>query len=269
NSKIRRKEGRKFWSRSRSERRILFRSGSPIRRRRKIRGGGFCLNGVKTAAAAGQRGRVKAEKGVSLGEMAKKLTLWHTRTFRPIFTHEELEPIMVAAGFLPLPVMEAPPPLSRGGGTAAWREYAYRAEAAAAPEEMMPRPRLPFPRIDGLHLMAYKAFFAALEFYLGVHHVSNLFHVRTMSLTKAQDRAVDRTYRPMRECEMGEEGMFVYRDGTLDNFTKMICNNDEEDGSIISKSSEKCLKKTNSDDNSNNPANLINFVEWKDLLPDY
>nr|XP_010927323.1 uncharacterized protein LOC105049397 [Elaeis guineensis] len=190
---------------------------------------------------AGQRGRVTAEMRATLGEMAKKLTLWHTPTFRPIFTHDELEPIMVAAGFAPLPVKEAPPPLSGGGGTtaAAWREYAYRAAAAAAPEEMMPRPRLPYPRIDGLHLMAYKAFLVAVEFYIGVHHVSNLFHVRTMSLTKAQDRAVDRTYRPMRECEMEEEGIFVYRDGTLDDFTKMICNKDEEDGSISNKSSAK------------------------------
>lgn len=87
-----------------------------------------------------------------------------------------------------------------------------------------------------------------------------------MSLTKAQDRAVGRTYRPMRECEMEEEGIFVYRDGTLDNFTRMICDMDEED-SISSKSSEKCLKKTSSDDNNNSPANLINFVELKDLLP--
>ncbi|XP_008787077.3 uncharacterized protein LOC103705220 [Phoenix dactylifera] len=195
----------------------------------------------------------------AMEEVAKKLTLWHTRTFRPMFTHDELEPIMLAAGFVPLPLYEAAAP---GGGGTAWKEYKYR---AAAEGEMLPRPRLPYPRIDGLHLMAYKAFFLALEFYLGAHLVPELFHVRTMSLTKAQDGDIDRTYRPMRECEMELEGEWIlaYRDGTLDSFTKMICSKDEEDGSI----SEKGLKKMNSYDDSNSPASLMNFVAWKDLLP--
>lgn len=80
-----------------------------------------------------------------------------------------------------------------------------------------------------------------------------------MSLTKAQDRAIDRTFRPMRDCEMEveEEWMLVYRDGTLDDFTKMFCNEDEENASI----SEKGLKKMSRDDNGNN------FIALKDLLP--
>ncbi|XP_010932689.1 uncharacterized protein [Elaeis guineensis] len=198
-----------------------------------------------------------AEVKVAMEEVAKKLTLWHTRTFQPILTHDDLEPIMLTSGFVPLPVNEA---AAAGGGGMAWKEYKYR----AATWEMLPRPRLPYPRIDGLHLMAYKAFFLALEFYLGAHLVSDLFHVRTMSLTKAQDRAIDRTYRPMRDCEMEveEEWLFVYRNGTLDNFTKMFCDKDEEDDSI----SEKGLKKI-SHGNSNSPANLMNFIALKDLLP--
>ncbi|CAM8978663.1 unnamed protein product [Rhodiola kirilowii] len=30
----------------------------------------------------------------------RKLALWYTKTFKPITTHEELEPIMVTLGFV-------------------------------------------------------------------------------------------------------------------------------------------------------------------------
>lgn len=138
-----------------------------------------------------------AGKPVKLEEMvAKKLALWHTRTFRPIITHDELEPLMAAVGFvpLPLPLPLGPPQLPEGQqqpSAVAWREYASRSEAAAcggrgrgrrrsagAGSGVGPRPRLPYPRIDGLHLTTYKAFFLALEFYLGPTLVPNLFHVR-------------------------------------------------------------------------------------------
>lgn len=129
-------------------------------------------------------------KPLKIEEMvAKKLALWHTTTFRPIITHDELEPIMASAGFVPLPVAAAPPSSPQGAQQTplAWREYASRSEAACRGRERgrgrrslvaPPRPRLPYPRIDGLHLMAYKAFLLALEFYLGPTFVPDLFHVR-------------------------------------------------------------------------------------------
>lgn len=108
-------------------------------------------------------------------DVAKKLTLWHTGTFRPILTHEELDPIMASAGFVALPMSA-----TNAGGHVAWREYAFRSESRGGADAggFLPRPRLPFPRIDGLHLLAYQAFFDALEFYLGAHQVPDLFHVR-------------------------------------------------------------------------------------------
>ncbi|KAM1684040.1 hypothetical protein ACFXTN_032148 [Malus domestica] len=33
----------------------------------------------------------------------RKLALWYTRTFKPIMTHDELEPIMATLGFVGLP----------------------------------------------------------------------------------------------------------------------------------------------------------------------
>ena len=111
-------------------------------------------------------------KEFQMEDVAKKLTLWHTATFRPILTHDELEPIMASVGFVPLAAPVTPPP----AGHVAWREYAFRSENRGG--EFLPRPRLPFPRVDGLHLLAYQAFFDALEFYLGAHQVPDLFHVR-------------------------------------------------------------------------------------------
>ena len=138
------------------------------------------------AGAGGGRGR---ELRMSIEEVAKKLSLWHTPTFRPILTHDELEPILGAAGFVPLPApaprqqqQECLPPAGAAGAVA-WREYAFlgcNANAAARrrPAGPGPRPRLPYPRLDGLHLKTYEAFLGAVEAYLGADRVSNLFHVR-------------------------------------------------------------------------------------------
>lgn len=117
--------------------------------------------------------------GFQMEDVAKKLTLWDTRTFRPILTHDELEPIMASVGFVPLPMSLTS--LGGGGhgpGHVAWREYAFRSESRHRGGDFLPRPRLPYPRIDGLHLLAYQAFFDALDFYLGAHQVPDLFHVR-------------------------------------------------------------------------------------------
>ncbi|WOL13959.1 hypothetical protein Cni_G22739 [Canna indica] len=228
-------------------------------------------------------------KPVKIEEMvAKKLALWHTRTFRPIMNHDELEPIMAAAGFLPLPMAEAAPPAQEGPQAAvAWREYASRSEAATAAAAcgvsrrrraavVAPRPRLPYPRIDGLHLMAYKAFLLALEFYLGPTLVPNIFHVRTMSLSKVHDRPFEKAYRPMKDCEIDDEGILVYREGTLDHITKITCshyssddiNNGNSSISCIISPSDTYIKKANCEDGTkSNAVNSSFLVALKDLFP--
>ncbi|KAG6471264.1 hypothetical protein ZIOFF_072374 [Zingiber officinale] len=255
-----------------------------------------------------------ASKPVKVEELiAKKLALWHTRTFRPIMTHDELEPLLAAAGFVPLPLPPPPPDGQKQAPAVVWREYASRLEAAAEGggrgkrrrhAAVVPRPRLPHPRIDGLHLMTYKAFFLALEFYLGPTLVPNLFHVRcapppicprlrtvpvqsplfcsrTMSLTRAHDRVFERSYRPMRDCEMDDEGILVYRDGTLDQVTRIVCSqhggeeidddddsNRGTDASLISSSADNSTKKTKCDDGLKKAVNASScLVPLKDLFP--
>ncbi|WVZ92223.1 hypothetical protein U9M48_038306 [Paspalum notatum var. saurae] len=193
--------------------------------------------GAGAGAGAGTKGRER-RVSISIEEVAKKLSLWHTATFRPILTHDELEPILSAAGFVPLPP-PAPAPVppkhqqpepqeERERAVAvAWREYAFlgrNANAAAPPRRWLgPRPRLPYPRLDGLHLKTYQAFLGAVEAYLGAHHVSNLFHVRLMPVTTPNDRAFDKVFRPMRNCSPEEDGLIVYREGTLDDLTFEAC----------------------------------------------
>ncbi|XP_074579401.1 uncharacterized protein LOC141835901 [Curcuma longa] len=234
-----------------------------------------------------------ASKPVKLEEtVAKKLALWHTRTFRPIMTHNELEPLMAAFGFVALPL--APPPLlpegqqQQSAAAVVWQEYASLSEAAVRgggggkrrrrASGAPPRPRLPYPRIDGLHLMTYKAFFLALEFYLGPARVPNLFHVRTMSLSRRLDRVFGKCYRPMKDCEMEDEGILVFRDGTLDHITRItisqyggdeIDDNDNNGGgggrritSVIS-CADNSMKKPNLDDSIKNAY----LVPLKDLFP--
>ncbi|URE10389.1 hypothetical protein MUK42_03766 [Musa troglodytarum] len=216
-------------------------------------------------------------KPLKIEEMvAKKLALWHTTTFRPIITHDELEPIMASAGFVPLPVAAAPPSSPEGAQQTplAWREYASRSEAACRgrgrrSQMAPPRPRLPYPRIDGLHLMAYKAFLLALEFYLGPTFVPNLFHVRTMSLTRVHDRVFERAYRPMKDFGMDEEGIVVYREGTLDCTTKMVCSQYSSDDIDDTHScpGNSMEKKRDCADDVDNAADLSCLVPLKDLFP--
>ncbi|TVT99148.1 hypothetical protein EJB05_55497, partial [Eragrostis curvula] len=172
------------------------------------------------ASSAGGRAaeRNSRELRMSIEEVAKKMSLWHTATFRPILTHDDLEPILAAAGFVPLPP---------GDPAAAWREYVFLGggdggNAAAAPRWLGPRPRLPYPRVDGLHLKTYEAFLGAVEAYLGAHRLSNLFHVRLMPVTNP-DRVFDKLFRPMRNFSPEEDGLIVYREGTLDELTVEMC----------------------------------------------
>uniref|UniRef100_A0A803NIM0 Uncharacterized protein n=1 Tax=Cannabis sativa TaxID=3483 RepID=A0A803NIM0_CANSA len=97
-------------------------------------------------------------------ECMRKLALWHTRTFKPIMTHDELEPIMATLGFVGLP-----PSTAAVGSGNIWKEYVCSAGRWVANNnsaEPPPRPKLPYPKIDGLHIYTYRAFTEAVNFYL-------------------------------------------------------------------------------------------------------
>lgn len=106
----------------------------------------------------------------------RKLALWHTRTFKPIMTHDELEPIMATLGFVGLP------PTSSSATSTSWKEYAYTARGFRCNAESgwnpPQKPRLPYPKIDGLHIYTYGAFVEAVCFYLEMSDISDLFHIR-------------------------------------------------------------------------------------------
>ncbi|KAH7674035.1 hypothetical protein IHE45_08G045100 [Dioscorea alata] len=212
---------------------------------------------------------------VAVEDLARKLTLWDTRRFRPIMTHDDLEPIMETAGFVPVPASLTPT-----NGKVVWREYVYRGGVVTRPagrrraamETVVPRPRLPFPRLDGLHLYAYKAFFVAFGFYVGADRVADYFHVRAMSLSRANDRAFDRDYRPMKDSEMDDEGIILYRESTRDQTAESLssydinntsdtdyenCNNGNTDGN---KHNESIISDKNS-------TNSIAIVQLKEILP--
>ncbi|XVF44678.1 hypothetical protein PTKIN_Ptkin02bG0143400 [Pterospermum kingtungense] len=153
----------------------------------------------------------------------RKLALWYTKTFKPLMTHDELEPIMATMGFVGLPP-------DQGTSALTWKEYVYRASpgvswrskssssclASTAGEPPMtepPRPRLPYPRIDGLHIYTYRAFLDAVNFYLEMCDISERFHIRGMPLHRNHDRS--RKWRCMEE----DDSVFVYREGTLEQTT--------------------------------------------------
>ncbi|XP_068652820.1 uncharacterized protein [Aristolochia californica] len=182
-------------------------------------------------------------------EYLRKLALWHTKTFRPIITHEELEPIMATLGFVALPATTV-------GGTP-WKEYVFSAAGCQKPSatgttDPPPRPRLPFPRIDALHIYTYRAFFDGVAHFLGKRDIADTFRqvfrffflffsstifrfvymfnapsfqeifvdaIKGMPLQRVHDRTFEKIFRPMNDGE----GIYVYRDGTLDQATLMAC----------------------------------------------
>lgn len=112
----------------------------------------------------------------------RKLALWCTKTFKPLMTHDELEPIMATMGFVGLP-------LDHGTSPVVWKEYVYRGFSwrlsmksksclGEPPTTEPPRPKLPYPWIDGLHIYTYRAFLDAVNYYLEMCDISELFHIR-------------------------------------------------------------------------------------------
>ncbi|XP_078443550.1 tubulin-tyrosine ligase [Wolffia australiana] len=161
----------------------------------------------------------------------QKLALWHTKTFRPILTHDDLEPLMAVLGFVALPAIE--------GIRLSWKEYAFHVSRprsedddelllrpARVREQTEPRhplrrpvrPRLPFPRIDGLHVVTYNAFVDAVGFHIGVAKVADHFHVRGMAVHREHDRVFDKVFRRMKDDRRGgdDQKVVVYREGTID-----------------------------------------------------
>ncbi|KAH9315642.1 hypothetical protein KI387_024269, partial [Taxus chinensis] len=135
--------------------------------------------------------------------IARKLALWHTKTFRPILCHEELEPIMSNLGFVGLP-----PSMD------CWREYRFEGKTTTMSmcgDE--PLVRLPYPRIDGLHVSTYKAFCDAVAMYLGSGDIADHFHVRGVPLHPIKDGPLEQ-YRRLYE----DGGQYVYRDGSIDPY---------------------------------------------------
>ncbi|XP_022726742.1 uncharacterized protein LOC111282774 [Durio zibethinus] len=196
----------------------------------------------------------------------RKLALWYTKTFVPLMTHDELEPIMDTMGFVGLPP-------DQGNSTVAWKEYVYRASppvswrsksssclgsiAGEPPTTEPPRPKLPYPRIDGLHIYTYRAFLDAVNFYVKMYDMSDLFHVRGMPLHLSHDRS--RKWRRMEE----DDSVFVYREGTLEQTTYNLYHfnktNSSSDGSCNGYSSTVIR------DKGNNPP-VSCSVPLKDII---
>lgn len=108
----------------------------------------------------------------------KKLTIFYTPNFKPIITHNELDHIMSTLGFVPHPL----PPPSTTAGTVIWKEYSFSAAGTFILKSTSPppRPRLPYPRIDGLHVNTYRDFLESVNFYLRMNNISDLFHIRSV-----------------------------------------------------------------------------------------
>lgn len=98
-----------------------------------------------------------------------------------------------------------------------------------------------------------------------------------MSLTRTQDRVFEKCYRPMKDCDMEDEGILVFRDGTIDHITRITISqyggdeidDDNNGGGVASAIScaDNSMKKTNRDDSIKAAVNLSNLVPLKDLFP--
>ncbi|KAM7479524.1 hypothetical protein LguiA_027737 [Lonicera macranthoides] len=185
----------------------------------------------------------------------RKLALWNTRTFKPIITHHELEPIMATLGFIAVPWF--PPNIE--STTTSWKKYLY-SNGGCRSQSPAPRPRLPYPRIDGLHSSTYHAFLDAVNFYLHMNDLSDLFHIRGMPLHKVHDRG-----NKWQMMKRDGSNIFVYRKGTLDqatcNFYSINTNNNNND--------DNCNEGRNSIIIRNKGRNTATtcIVPLKDVIP--
>ncbi|XP_059654112.1 uncharacterized protein LOC132300866 [Cornus florida] len=200
----------------------------------------------------------------------KKLALWHTRTFKPLIVHDDLEPIMATIGFVAVPLSPAQP--NCGGdtstATAQWKEYMYSAgwwRNESPQEPPPPSPRLPYPRLDGLHISIYRNFLDVLNFYIQMPDISELFHIRGMPLNRVHDLKV--VWKRMEK----EDDVFVYRAGTLDQkiYDLYLNNKNDNDSSSSRKERNSVLIGDNGKDT---PATCIVplkdiIVEWSRQIP--
>ncbi|KAL3731027.1 hypothetical protein ACJRO7_027970 [Eucalyptus globulus] len=150
------------------------------------------------------------DKRTAIPSSIKKLALWNTRHFRPLFSHKQLEPVMTTLGFMALA-----PALPSFNGSTTWKEYVFAAGAHGHP-----RLRLPYPRIDGLHHHTYQAFLEAVNSHLRMHDISTVFHVRGMPMNRVD------LHSKRRALEEGEF-VYVYREGTLDQATHELYSDSE------------------------------------------
>ncbi|XP_060676323.1 uncharacterized protein LOC132805414 [Ziziphus jujuba] len=211
-----------------------------------------------------RNGKSEIQMEECMKESMRKLALWHTRTFKPIMTHDELEPIMATLGF----VGKLPPPPSSSG---VWKEYVYSAGgwrfqfakcgsvSGSGSDPPPPKPKLPYPRIDGLHIYTYRAFIDAVSFYIGMDDISDLFHIRGMPLYRIHDR--NRKWRRMEE----DESVFVFRDGTLEQATYNRYRFDHKNSSNNGSNGYKSNMLRNQGNNATTQTSC-NIVALKDII---
>jgi hypothetical protein len=114
-----------------------------------------------------------------------------------------------------------------------------------------------------------------------MHNSKQILISRAMAVTRKHDMTLEKAYRPMRDCGMDEEGIFVYREGTLDHLTKAV-SGFSNSFSLINKStynmststncteSEGGLKKRNQNETNNGGSpDCSCLVPLKDLFPEY
>ncbi|GJZ97389.1 hypothetical protein Tco_0669842 [Tanacetum coccineum] len=157
----------------------------------------------------------------------KKLAIWYTPNFKPIITHDELEHYLSMHGFISqAPVSTSSTAADNTAAVVMWKEYKY---SGAGPfllkSKRLPCPRLPYPRIDGLHQNTYRTFLESVNFYLGKSNIADLFHIRGIPLYHAHDRS--QKWLRM----IGDDLVYVYRDGTMELTDKS--DNDKDQNQVM------------------------------------
>ncbi|KAK4804947.1 hypothetical protein SAY86_004764 [Trapa natans] len=155
--------------------------------------------------------RSNADDPSTLRNCRQHLALWCTLNFLPIMDHVQLESVLSKVGFVALPISGDRPLIA---AATRWREYEYKASGQwrrrlREGQEAPAWPRLPYPAINGLHIVTYNAFIDAVEFFLG-RDASHIFHVRAMPL----DRTAPADFE---WCKMVEDETcrLYYRRGTI------------------------------------------------------